>query len=226
MAPMNIRGKWVVCEITSRLASRLLGSPSEVGRQEKKNQMNTLCFASNLTSAEWAAWVQAVGSILAILGAVSIAVWQAGRQHRNALAVHATEQRSAKSELAKTLSALAENCSKAMVFLNRQMNSREAVYEAAEGHKHFDVGQLERLDGALASIPLQSLPSTLVTPTMILGATIRQYREKIEQVLRVHRTMDADNFADFFGTLDEMATSLAATCKDIANEAERVAAHS
>ena len=44
-------------------------------------RMNTLCFASNLTSTEWAAWLQAIGSILAILGATGIAVWQARKQH-------------------------------------------------------------------------------------------------------------------------------------------------
>ncbi len=102
-----------------------------------------------------------------------------------------------------------------MDFLNKQIDSRENVYEAAEGYKHFDVEQLERLDQALASIPLQTLPSTLVTPMMILGATVRQYRSKVEQVLRVHRTMDAENFEDFFRTLEEMKASLEATCADI-----------
>lgn len=40
--------------------------------------MYELCFASNLTSSELAAWVQAIGSI----GAILTAVWIMDRQHR------------------------------------------------------------------------------------------------------------------------------------------------
>ena len=71
--------------------------------------MNTLCFSTSLTSAEWAAWVQAVGSILAILGAAGTAVWQARKQHNNALALHLAEQGHVRTELSKTLSVLAQN---------------------------------------------------------------------------------------------------------------------
>ena len=186
--------------------------------------MTTLFFASNLTSAEWAAWVQAVGSILAILGATGIAVWQARKQHESALALHSAEQRHAKTELAKTLSVLAQNCSKAMAHLTGQMNSREAIYEIAEGHVHFDLGELARLDATMAGIPLYSLPSSLVTPSMIMSATIRQFREKIEMVLQVQRTMDAAAFEDFFRVLAEMNTSMKATCEDVSKEVERVQA--
>jgi phosphoribosylcarboxyaminoimidazole (NCAIR) mutase len=35
--------------------------------------------------SDWAAWVQAVGSIAAIFGAAGVAIWQAHRQHKNSL---------------------------------------------------------------------------------------------------------------------------------------------
>lgn len=184
--------------------------------------MNTLCFASNLTSAEWAAWVQAVGSILAILGAAGTAVWLARKQHNNALALHVAGQRHARSEIAKTLSILAQNCSKAMVFLTGQVTDRESVHNAAEGCVHFDLGELARLDSAMAAIPLQTLPSTLVTPMMILSGTVRQFREKIEIVFRTHRTMDAAAFDDFFRVIGEMNESSKLTCAHIAKEVDRV----
>lgn len=186
--------------------------------------MSTLCISSSLTSAEWAAWVQAVGSILAILGAAGIAVWQARKQHKSALALHAAEQRHMKTELAKTLAVLAQNCSKAMAHLTGQMPSREAIYEIVEGRVHFDLGELARLDATMAGIPLYSLPSSLVTPTMIMSATVRQFREKVEMVLRVQRTMDAAAFEDFFRVLAEMNASMKATCEDVSREVERVQA--
>ena len=40
--------------------------------------MNELCFMSNLSSSEWAAWVQAIGSIAAIASAV----WIMNQQHK------------------------------------------------------------------------------------------------------------------------------------------------
>lgn len=189
---------------------------------QRCNTVNTLCFATNLTSAEWAAWVQAIGSVLAILGAAGIAVWQARKQHDNALVLHAAQQRYAKVELARTLAVLAQNCSKAMGHLAAQVNDRAAIHEIGEGRVHFDCGELSRLDAAISGIPLHSFPSAIVTPTMILSATVRQFREKVEMVFRVHRSMDAAAFEDFFRVLLEMNNSVKATCSDIEKEVERV----
>jgi hypothetical protein len=41
--------------------------------------MQQLCFASGLSSEQWAAWVQAVGSIAAILAAIGVGWYQARR---------------------------------------------------------------------------------------------------------------------------------------------------
>ena len=184
--------------------------------------MNTLCFASNLTSAEWAAWVQAIGSIVAILVAVLVAVWQSGKQHKNALNRHIVEQRYAKTELAKTLLVLAERCTKVVTYLADQVGSREAIYEIVEGDTYFDLEEVSRLDVAIAGIPVQNLPSSLVEPNLNLSSTVRQFLEKVQLVLRVHRKMDAAAFADFFKVTSDMTDSLKGTCSDIAREVERI----
>ena len=41
--------------------------------------MNELCFFSNISSSEWAAWVQAIGSVAAILSAI----WIMHLQHKH-----------------------------------------------------------------------------------------------------------------------------------------------
>lgn len=186
--------------------------------------MQTLCFLSNLTSAEWAAWVQAGGSIAAIVGAAWIAIHQARLQHRNALALHETEQRFARVDLGKTLSALATNSSKAMKHIARQLSDRDAVYQAAEKLVHVDLGELGRIDGYVAGIPLHTVPYSLVTLTMVLGATVRQFREKVEMALRLHRQMNGAMFTDFFETLSAMNTAVGATCRDIEAEVKRLEA--
>ncbi len=184
--------------------------------------MNTLCLTTNLTSAELAAWVQAIGSIVAIIAVVLIAVWQANKQHRNALAQHRADQRYARIELAKTLYMLAKNCAKAMAYLTRQLSSRQAVYEITKGQVPFDFRELSKIEASIGEIPLYSLPDSLVTPTMLLSGTVRQFREKVERAIQVYRNMDAADFEDFFRVLREMNESLEQTCGDIATEVDRV----
>jgi len=58
--------------------------------------MYELCLVSNLTSSEWASWVQAIGAILAIIFAGYFIRWQVGeqgRQQRELSIEQQTEQR-------------------------------------------------------------------------------------------------------------------------------------
>lgn len=184
--------------------------------------MFRLCIMSGLSSAEWAAWVQAIGSIAAIFGAILVAGWQARRQYTDALRLMAEEGRRSRIELAKTLLVLCQNSYAVLTDLTRRAQDREAVHLIAEGETHFDLGELRRVESSLASIPLHGLPSSLVSPTMAATATVRQYREKIEQALRMHRSMDAAQFADFFRCRQEMTDSLHGTCDDIAKELNKL----
>jgi hypothetical protein len=99
-----------------------------------------------------------------------------------------------------------------------QLKDRESISQVAEGLIHCDIGELQRIDTHLNVIPLHSIPSPLVTPTMILGATVRQFKEKTEIVLRANRQMNAAMFEDFFRTIAEMNTIIVATSKDIQTE--------
>lgn len=184
--------------------------------------MNYLCFMSNLTSSEWAAWVQAVGSVAAIIAAACIAVWQSRKQHETSFALHKEEQRHTRLELAKTLAALSRNCAKAVAYSTAQIPDRESIFKIAEGETYFDFGQLETIRSAVAAIPLHNLPHTLVSHTMILGATVRQFTEKVETAIRIHRKMDGEEFADLFRVFREMNESLTQTCKEIEVEVQRV----
>ncbi|WP_269533759.1 hypothetical protein [Chitinimonas sp. BJYL2] len=175
-----------------------------------------------MSSTEWAAWIQAIGSVAAIIAAAWIAIHQSKIQHRNALEVHKTEQLTAQISIAKTLYVLSANSSKAMKHIASQLHDREAISHAAEGHIHCDIGELIRIDTYLGSIPLHSIPYSLVTPTMVLEATVRQFKDKIEMALRLHRNMDASMFDDFFKTVTTMSSSLEATCQDFEAEVKRL----
>ena len=185
--------------------------------------MNQLCFLSNLTSSEWASWVQAVGSVLAIVAAALIARHQAKLQHRSALDLLRTERRTARVEVAETLAVLASNAARALAHVSDQFPDSQAVRKVAGGSIRCDIGEVQRIDGYLGAVPLHELPGQLVTLTMTLGATVRQFREKVEVALRLHREMDAAMFDEFVATLKQMSESLQATCKDITAQVEAYA---
>lgn len=184
--------------------------------------MHELCFLTGLSSSDWAAWVQAVGSIAAIFGAAGIAIWQAGKQHKTSLAAVHAQHRLARVATARALHSLSTNCQRAMAHAARQLPSREAVYNIAEGHAHFDLEELKVIEGAVRSIPLHTLPHQLVHLTMIVSSTVRQFRENVEVALQSHRSMDAAAFEKFFGVLGEMQRSLDLTCADIQAEVTRL----
>lgn len=177
--------------------------------------MNALCFSTDLTSSELAAWVQAVGTILAVLAAAAIAIWQSKKQHESALALLKAEQRHARLEQAKTLLTLSQNCTKAAKHFESQMHDREAVHKIASKETYFDFGELQALQNATTNIPLYILPSTLLTHAMVLGATVRQLKQTIDMAIELHRQIDADQFQKLFKTLGEMTESLELTCGDV-----------
>jgi hypothetical protein len=177
--------------------------------------MNSLCFSTNLTSTELASWVQAIGTIVAVLAAATIAVWQSSRQHQNALTIHREERRHAHLEQAKTLLTLCQNCSKATKHFASEMCDRESIHLIATQEKYLDFGELQSLQNATSNLPLHSLPSNLITHAMVLGASIRQFKYNIDTAMQLHRKMDVAQFEYFLKILKEINASLALTCSDI-----------
>lgn len=182
--------------------------------------MDVLCVSTNLTSSEWAAWVQAVGSIIAVISAAGIAIWQSHKQHQSALALHKTEQRHARLEAAKTLLALCRNCAIAAEHFSKQLGDRESVHKIASGEMHFDFEELQALQNGVSGIPLYQLPDVLVSPAMILAANLRQLRQTVEITVKAHRSMDANDFEEFFKTMSELAGSLELTRQDIEKDVQ------
>lgn len=177
--------------------------------------MDILCFSTNLSSSDWASWVQAIGSILAIFGAGAVAVWQSRAQHTSALAIQKEQQKQASLELGKTLLILCQNCSKAAAHFRSLMKDRDSISKVVSGETYFDFGELDNLVHATSSIPLYSLPHSLVTHAMVLGATLRQLRQTVDMAVRLYRSMDAQSFSNLFITLNEMCDTLILTSKDI-----------
>ena len=177
--------------------------------------MNQLCFAAGLTSSEWAAWVQAVGSIAAIIGTVGIAIWQSRQQHRASMALLLAERSFARVEAAKALQELSIGAHRLLEHSTKAFPDRQAVHDVADGRMFFDFGELRVIEGAIQAVPLHALPHDLVRLTMIVGSCVRQFRENIEFAMPRHREMDGQGFTTLFESLSSLTRNLGLTCKDI-----------
>jgi hypothetical protein len=183
--------------------------------------MNELCLFSSMTSSEWAAWVQAGGSIAAIAGAVGIAIWQSRKQHQASLAVLRAQHSLARLEAARALKELSVAAHRLLEHSNKAFPDRQAVHDTADGRRFFDFGELRVIEGALQSVPLHSLPHDLVRLTMVLGSCVRQFRENIEFAMQRHRQMDAKDFTTLFESLASLTKSLGLTRQDIESAVKR-----
>jgi hypothetical protein len=183
--------------------------------------MNQLCFLTGLTSSEWAAWVQAIGSIAAIMGAVGIAIWQARQQHSASMAVLKAERSFARLEAARALRELSTGALRLLENSTKAFPDCEAVHDTAEGRRFFDFGELRVIEGAIQAVPLHSLPHDLVRLTMITGSCVRQFRENIEFAIPRHREMDSKDFTSLFDSLSALTKSLGLTCKDTETAVKR-----
>mgnify|MGYP000913792507 CR=1 FL=1 len=184
--------------------------------------MSELCFLSNLTSSEWASWVQAIGSIAAIFGAVGIAIWQSNKQHGASLFLLWEEKRLARIESAKALHSLSTGALGLLEHSIKSFPDRESVHDIAEGRRHFDFGELRIVEGAIQAIAVHTQPHELVRLTMIVSSTVRQFRESVEFAIQSHREMDANAFKTFFNALSGLTNSLVLTCADIEKEVEKI----
>lgn len=116
------------------MSNAMLGQCKQTG-----TKMSGPHCMSNFTGSEWAAWVQAIGSILAIVGATGIALWQSRKQHENSLKFLRTAHRITRFENSQALLFLSKN---SLCMLNnslRKIPDRGAVYLIAHGEIDLDL---------------------------------------------------------------------------------------
>jgi len=175
-------------------------------------------FSCPVATSDTAGWVQAVGSILAILVSVLIAGYQARKQQQQTLYALEQQRRSEYLKVANTLVQIAKNALKLQKHVAAKRDSRDAIQNAAEDRLPFDMPEVYALVRALDSIELHLLPASLISSAMIVGATFRQFRIKVDMVFDTQRKMDGAAFADFFETMKQMQESMRLTVADLDEE--------
>jgi hypothetical protein len=174
-----------------------------------------LCMSTELSSTDMAAWVQAIGSILAIAGAVGTAIWQMTRSQANAMKLERIRQHNSEIDLAKTIRELCKRSTALVTYTIGAIGDRQEVHELATGQKNYYDGDLEYLKTALASMPLHMLPSRFVKFPMFVRSQLGQMQLNIEAVLKNRDTLDAADLDAFGKSLNVTLRNLEAAYGEI-----------
>lgn len=178
--------------------------------------MKELAFCNGLSSAEWAAWVQAICSVVAIIATGGFAIYQSRSQYKTAMGMYQIEKRHAHLEMARAIGKLASNCRSVAALITSHLIDPDSIEDFARSERHLDIVGLKSLEQAMASIPLIGLPEKLVSEPLILHAAIRQFREYVESYLNNWNKQYSINHSKFIEILDEIKGSIEVVCDTIA----------
>jgi hypothetical protein len=138
-----------------------------------------------LTGAEWAAWLQAIGSIIAIGGSMWAVRYQARKQHKDALLRADIQRHAGKLDTARTIAELAKRSSNAAAAFREKFKDVNALrkYLGHDEPEYFDAGLFKYLDHIWTSIPLHTLPYEFVILVLYAANPVREIRQKFDTVL-------------------------------------------
>lgn len=169
-----------------------------------------------LTVSDWAAWVQAIGTLLAIFFSARIAIKQSKLQFESSLKLQKFQDAEKRLILTESVLSIFKNAVASIKYVKNELSTRQAVYEVATKRKYYDLDMLTDVLNTLRQIPIHDLPSpTLVTSVMVAIPTIRQLDIQINKALLESSKMDADDYDKLFLTIEEIYQSMTKTHKNV-----------
>jgi hypothetical protein len=157
-----------------------------------------------------AAWVQALGSIVAIVAAFAIGNHQTKVQIRLARIAAANDD----IQAAETIFYLAGAALNTVQFVRGGLDDRDKVFDAAKGRASVLLREVEAFETVLSDIPAYRVDPKVLRCALMVAGNVRQFRLKVVMALEHHRTMDAAAFDDFFATMQAVVWSLSENAAD------------
>jgi hypothetical protein len=159
-------------------------------------------------AGDWAAWAQAIASVLAIIFAGRIATTQAKSQYDNSLRLQTQSEEHKKLVLTEAVSEVVKNTASRVRYIKDTIGDDTKLYNVFNKIEYYDHDCLEDIIDAIKDIPLHELPSPeLVTTIMVLTSTLRQLNIQIEKAITSYRFMDTAQLDKFFLTINEIVIS-------------------
>lgn len=144
-----------------------------------------LCFLSNLSSQDWAAWVQAIGSIGAVLAAFIVS----NRQFKHALLLETEKRARSDARLVDSVMAIAEEGKT----VAEQGHRIVAWNECPIDWEDYNRAKLAAAYNALYAIPIHTLPSSeLVRDVVGFRLSLRDLDDQLHRWMSVCNTSDGN----------------------------------
>lgn len=143
-----------------------------------------------LQSSNAPAWVQAVGSILAIGGTAWATLHQVRRQQE--LAAREAERVARERSVALLLAVIALNSAAVGFFTSAQSTCErvDKLGDLPESQRRRLLVGVEQVEARIAQLPIHELPAACVTPALGSSATISDVRAMIETELKIGAMAD------------------------------------
>ncbi|MGJ7555905.1 hypothetical protein ACSFBI_18050 [Variovorax sp. RB3P1] len=155
--------------------------------------------ATVLSRLDAPAWVQAVGSILAIVAAAFFVKYQ----HSLELRRDTENDKKARMRRYLVLAGLARATAAHAEFLRGSYSDRETVHSIAIGSRFYDPGVISSLGEEIAAVPLHEVDDEAIArELLVLKANCRQMKMWVGDMLAHHSTLNADDFAKSFQFLE------------------------
>lgn len=162
----------------------------------------------DLKAGDWAAWAQAVASVLAIVFAARIATNQAKAQYENSLRLQKQSEKDKEIALTGAVNEVVKNTAARVKYVKDKIGDDSKLYNVFNKIDYYDHECLQDIIQSIKDIPLHELPSPeLVSTLMVLTSTLRQLNIQIEKALVEYRFMDSDQLTRFFLTIDQIVIS-------------------
>lgn len=168
--------------------------------------------------SDWAAWVQAVGSIAAIAIALYIARKQSATQHASAMKAVRAQHDLERQPSGTALALLAITGRDLVKFTLEQLGTPEALVTKGSGLMRTVKAELEATERGLEAIPPQALAVGLALPAFLVANSIRHFRVEMEQLVEFRRERSGDAIANMLLLLKEQLVQIDAACDSIGKQ--------
>lgn len=181
--------------------------------------MHNLCLSSSLTSIELAAWVQAIGAILAIIGALGVAIWQSNKQYKNSQRLITFEKSIEKLEYIKTILEILRAIHLSTEHSISVVNTLDSLREAYRDDDYPFLDDLKHDFNELTKIPLYSLPYKFIGYVSNVNFLNRYILESFSKAMKNSLTLNEAEFQTFLNEVSSLNTQQLLTIKDFQAEA-------
>ncbi|MET3371377.1 hypothetical protein ABIC89_000410 [Variovorax boronicumulans] len=153
--------------------------------------------------SDWAAWVQAVGSVVAIVATGRFVRWQheleSERQER--------EHRRASLQKLRVIKELVYANSLFVRFVALQFANRQASFDAIEGRTGFDPVEIDRVGSHTSGIPLHDLEDSEVVRCVLISTQYAmQVKDLARRAVQDYRSLNAKSFENIALRMEEAAS--------------------